>query len=326
MNDSSSPEPSLQFDGVYQAVSDEAFDNLRFYPDGRVIVARTAPAAAEQLKPWFNREDSRYEHGVPFSLETGDLSFVHYYVAEAPIAYSGTIGEHELQLEVYAKHRNETQTRRYIFLPFDESVVDPDARQIGAGTEPDVPIIPLLPSMSDQELVAILQDRQKVTVPYFGDQPLELQIFEDIDQSELLPTLRSFLALGANDQHRDARHLLAYCKLTVEAVGPEVLEEMGNEMPTLETIGEFVKPKFLSFTAVDAGKYVSQRTVFATIEGNVEWEPEHGLQMSWADGNTLVKVGEFTGHPTNGMTTADLEQDRFVFACHDPELCTPRDE
>ena len=42
-----------------------------------------------------------------------------------------------------------------------------------------------------------------------------------------------------------------------------------------------------------------QQSIFKSRE-KLPGSPEHGLQMSWADGTNLVKVSEFDGHPTNG--------------------------
>ena len=61
------------------------------------------------------------------------------------------------------------------------------------------------------------------------------------------------------------------------------------------------------------------------IEGAVAWEPEHGLQMSWENGETLVKSGAYDGHPTNGHAFADPAYDSYVFYCSSPNLRTKRE-
>ncbi len=44
---------------------------------------------------------------------------------------------------------------------------------------------------------------------------------------------------------------------------------------------------------------------YLSFEGNVAWEPEHGLQLVFADGGKIEKVGPYDGHVTNAYACAD---------------------
>lgn len=175
--------------------------------------------------------------------------------------------------------------------------------------------------MNDQDLLMILENGGQVPVPYFdGDMT---QIIDcDIARDEALEALKNFLALTNEQRLSDGRHLVAYCKMMIDAVGEEILEDMDGVEPTVAQIWDYVRIKYIFFGKLEVGKYASKPTVYVEIEGEVAWEPEHGLQMSWADGSQLVKVGAFDGHPTNGHAMADPTRDQHVFSCYDLALCT----
>ena len=175
--------------------------------------------------------------------------------------------------------------------------------------------------MSDQELLNVLENGGQIPVPYFDGNMIDID-GGDLSPAETLPALKNFLTLTPKERRSDARHLVAYCKMMVDAVGEEILEDVGGVEPTEETIWKYVSVSHIFFGKLKAGKYVAEPTVFVQLEGNVTWEPEHGLQMSWAHGNRLVKVSEFDGHPTNGHASADPSRGTYVFSCYREDLCT----
>lgn len=175
--------------------------------------------------------------------------------------------------------------------------------------------------MSDEEVQHLLETGGMIAVRYFDGAMVKIEQ-DNLPVEDALPALKNFLALTTEQRRSDARHLIAYCKMMVDAVGEEVLEKMGGRVPNEEEVWAHVSIQNLFFGKLDTGKYVSKPTVFVQIEGNVAWEPEHGLQMSWADGSRLVKVGAFDGHPTNSHATADPTRDQYVFSCYKPDLCT----
>lgn len=177
--------------------------------------------------------------------------------------------------------------------------------------------------MTDKELLNVLENGGQVAVPYFDGDLIEVHVSSKLDSAELLPVLKNFLMLSADNRRSDARHLVAYCKLMMDAVGDDIIiEDLNGEQPTEENIWNHTRIRHIFFGRLEAGKYAARRTIYLQIEGEVAWEPEHGLQMSWADGKRLVKAGAFDGHPTNGHASAKPERDKYVFSCYTPELCT----
>ena len=176
--------------------------------------------------------------------------------------------------------------------------------------------------MTDQDLLNILENAGSVSVPYFDGAELSVDL-DILSPAEVLPALKNFLGLSAENRRSDARHLVAYCKMMMEVLGEEVVvEDLDGHRPTLENIWDYARAKILFFSKLEQSKYAKETTVFVQIEGEVAWEPEHGLQMSWAEGNRLVKAGAVDGHPTNGHASAKPEHDQYVFYCYDPALCT----
>jgi Domain of unknown function (DUF6985) len=74
------------------------------------------------------------------------------------------------------------------------------------------------------------------------------------------------------------------------------------------------------WTHVQLGKepIVSRRAsgdkaIYVSIECNCEWEPEHGLQLVFRNGNQLVKVGPYDGHLTHADAYADPSLENVIY-------------
>ena len=55
------------------------------------------------------------------------------------------------------------------------------------------------------------------------------------------------------------------------------------------------------------------KRVYISLECNCDWEPEHGLQIVFRDGNRVCKVGPYDGHLTNGDTSGDGSADEVIY-------------
>ena len=180
--------------------------------------------------------------------------------------------------------------------------------------------------MTDADLLKLIQDGGKLEVPYFAGQLVGLDNLDEIAPEVVLPALKAFLSLSQDDAKTDARHLYAYYQSICMAVGEDdVHEEMSGIPSGPEEIWKYARPSLLFFNQLENPKYADPLTVFVVLEGRVEWEPEHGLQMSWENGRELVKAGSFDGHPTNGHAYADPSKDAFVHWSSDPEFATRAD-
>ena len=52
---------------------------------------------------------------------------------------------------------------------------------------------------------------------------------------------------------------------------------------------------------------------YLSFEGEVSWEPEHGLQLVFEHGQRVCKVGPYDGHNTNAHAFADLSLIDVIF-------------
>ncbi len=53
--------------------------------------------------------------------------------------------------------------------------------------------------------------------------------------------------------------------------------------------------------------------VYISLECNCDWEPEHGLQIVFRNGNRVNKVGPYDGHLTNANAYADPDLEDVVY-------------
>ena len=53
--------------------------------------------------------------------------------------------------------------------------------------------------------------------------------------------------------------------------------------------------------------------VYISLECNCAWEPEHGLQIVFRNGNKVCKIGPFDGHLTNADAFADARLEGIVY-------------
>lgn len=178
---------------------------------------------------------------------------------------------------------------------------------------------------SNDTLMRLLREGGMIKVPYFGDEEIRLEC-QDVDPATALPALKNFLQLTPAQRQRDARHLHAYYLMMNDACGNNMLDHLTDEIVGEADIWRYASPSLVYFSQIYVEAYADLETVFVEIEGNCEWEEEHGLQMCWENGSKLVKVSAYDGHPTNGHAYANTEKDKYIFACFDERFATYPDE
>ncbi|MFK7161229.1 hypothetical protein V6U78_09295 [Marinospirillum sp. MEB164] len=134
----------------------------------------------------------------------------------------------------------------------------------------------------------------------FNDQELEEY------QSEIETTLRNTLNLGQSDRENLKKHLYAYYKDLVLDVGEEYLEDMPAQ-ENEDHIWEFVHLSSLSIS-----KSQITEEFFCQFTGRCDWEVEHGVSISFKNGNNLAKVGDY-GHVNNSDAYADQTMDKYIY-------------
>ena len=113
---------------------------------------------------------------------------------------------------------------------------------------------------------------------------------EDIDdiEPEYKRSLARFLALGAKDRARLERRILEYREQILRLCPDLKFEKI--EVP--ENIWTAVEIKGVGVTKDSSG------SVYVRVFGECDWDPEHGLQISYRNGSDLMRVGPEDGHLT----------------------------
>ncbi len=105
----------------------------------------------------------------------------------------------------------------------------------------------------------------------------------------------------------------AYYSSVASAFSPAEREDYGiPEIPASADIwseAEFQLPPTLGFGrgALEPGRS------YLSFEGEVSWEPEHGLQLVFEHGLSVCKVGPYDGHYTNAHAYGDASLLDVVF-------------
>jgi hypothetical protein len=87
-----------------------------------------------------------------------------------------------------------------------------------------------------------------------------------------------------------------------------------DDFPTIESPPDIWHHIRLGDEPVVTRRPYGDKGVYVSLEGNCDWEPEHGIQIVLKNGLTVNKVGEYDGWLTysDALGSADLEDAIFV--------------
>jgi hypothetical protein len=151
---------------------------------------------------------------------------------------------------------------------------------------------------------------RKTPVPYFEGRKLQF-ILEDLATDPGLNDFRNavaaFLHLTVDDRSLATQYVYRNCSRFVEAVGADDFD-FTIDQPT--QVWSYVYPEAIHVSR----RYRRDEKVYVQIVANCEWEKEHGLQIVYREGKTLVRVSAQDGH----LTTTDAydlpeKQDRICY-------------
>lgn len=137
-------------------------------------------------------------------------------------------------------------------------------------------------------------ESEPISVPVLGNAPVRVQIFE-VGAQELLASdeaaaLDRFLALPEERSAEIVPHLWRYYQDVLDAIGPDDMPAI----PDPSLIWNHVQPRWISLNRRDDG------LVYVSVEGECDWEIEHGLQLVLQNGDRWVRVSDYSGHLTDG--------------------------
>jgi hypothetical protein len=115
------------------------------------------------------------------------------------------------------------------------------------------------------------------------------------------------------------------------ATGPEVLMAAQVDVFSFYSdINQYYEPADEDFVHIDAEREVwkhvrfgdeavvgrrayGDKGIYVSVECNCDWEPEHGMQIVFKNGETICKVGPYDGHLTNADAYADELLENVVY-------------
>lgn len=138
---------------------------------------------------------------------------------------------------------------------------------------------------------------EEISVPVLDDTLclFALQGYEnDPAPADFHAAIRAFRGLDRSALEAAAPHIYAY----YQDAADEWAEEIGSVAEVLDHI------RFVELVTVSRDSRGEQR-VYVSVEGECDWEEEHGLQLVFRDGASVTKVGPYDGHLTNVNAYAD---------------------
>ncbi len=147
-----------------------------------------------------------------------------------------------------------------------------------------------------------------VSVPYFDGSELAFTLagLTEADTRDVQKAVDAFLALDSDARRAASSYVFKNYQKFADAVGEG---DIDCHPASPERIWDHVHPTDV---------YVSRRdrrdmAIYVQIAARCDWEPEHGLQIIYRDGNELSRVSGQDGHLTH-TDAYDLpeEEDRIV--------------
>ncbi|MBW6420561.1 hypothetical protein KX729_03835 [Rhizobium sp. XQZ8] len=138
-------------------------------------------------------------------------------------------------------------------------------------------------------------EAKKIAIPYFDGKSVETQLFDisGDDVAAIDMAMRNFLALKAEDRDAAAPLVLDNCREFLEAVGAETDEDRQMaEMTDASGIWRFVDCQALQITR---DQTEGEPSIYISLICDCAWEPEHGLQIVYRNGETLSRVSAQDG-------------------------------
>lgn len=128
--------------------------------------------------------------------------------------------------------------------------------------------------------------------------------------SAMAATVAAFRRLTPADRAAVGRHVMAYHNEVQDVMGGEAIETDDPPATGPEDVWRLVKSRRLVLL-VDP--IFGDSTPYIMVSGHCEWDPEHGILISWARGSQLVRVAGSDYHPTNGSAETKLRGTDYVY-------------
>jgi hypothetical protein len=127
----------------------------------------------------------------------------------------------------------------------------------------------------------------------------------DEERALRLEAVSGFIAGGSQLLEEATPYLWAYYRQTAAEFPPGERARNGvPEIPDSADIWEHVQFRHPPWWSLGGGPLKPGRS-YLSFEGDVSWEPEHGLQLVYEDGRRVCKVSQYDGHVTVAHAYSD---------------------
>ena len=120
-------------------------------------------------------------------------------------------------------------------------------------------------------------------------------------------SLDAFLELGSKALEEATPHVWAYYKDVCDLIGSDEMN-----MPAATSPAEIWKHVQVYNVTVESD-WDDDGPWYVTVEGNCDWDPEHGIVFVWKEGLCLTRVSGFDGHLTNSDAYDDDTLSEVVY-------------
>jgi hypothetical protein len=131
---------------------------------------------------------------------------------------------------------------------------------------------------------------------------------EDSKKDEFHSAIANFLRLPPSALQEVSPHVFRYYQVCNSNWEPDDEEFVDIESPSY--VWRHVQ--FGSEPIVRRRAY-GDKGIYVSIECSCDWEPEHGLQIVFKNGQRVNKIGSYDGHLTNSDAYADDELEDVIF-------------
>lgn len=154
---------------------------------------------------------------------------------------------------------------------------------------------------------------EPITIAFLDNQALNftlIDIAEDPAPAEFVDAIKTFLAQPSEAKQQAEHYLYLSYRHMLNELDEFERDEWDLEINEPEQIWEFIDLQRVYISRRQHG----DKAVHISVQANCEWEPEHGVQLVYSSGSTLVRVSGQDGHLTNtDAYNLDDDQDQILY-------------
>jgi hypothetical protein len=152
---------------------------------------------------------------------------------------------------------------------------------------------------------------EEMPVPVLGGQVCRI-IVDGYDGDEarddLTGAIRNFLALDPSALRAAEAHVFQYYRDCAE-----YWDDDDDDYPDIPTPADVWQHVRFGTEPVVKRRAYGDRGIYISLECECDWEPEHGLEIVFHNGQRVNKVGPYDGHCTNADAYDDESHEDLIY-------------